>query len=109
MRIAQILVMVTGLMALTACNTMTEKHDLASACENGIQQLTTVLEQAQTKNPQDNRKLHRASLLLSAAQVQKEFAQYPKCVEKVQRAKQYIQLHRQPGSQPQLLTGMLSF
>lgn len=109
MRSVQRMVIVSSLMGLTACNSLSVKNDLASACETGIQQLTTVLEQAQTTSPPSNPKLHRASLLLSAAQVQQEFAQYPKCVEKVQRAKRYIKSYRQPDGQTHLLTGMLSF
>lgn len=108
MRTVKILFTAAVLAYLTGCNSMpAHNDDLAGVCAKGIQQLSSVLENATSEQP--NTKLHRASLLLSAAQVQQEFAQYPKCVEKIQRAKQYIKLYHEPGHNPRLLSGLLNF
>ena len=73
--------------ALSGCNTMQTNH-VASACEQGIESLNLHLSQRTHRIHQTN--LSRANSLLEAAQVQHQFAEYPGCVEKVERAQDYL-------------------
>lgn len=72
---------------LSGCNTLST-NDVAFACEQGIEQLNQHLNAGSHKVHQAN--LSRANSLLVAAQVQHQFAEYPGCVEKIQRAKDYL-------------------
>lgn len=73
--------------ALSGCNTM-PTNNVASACEQGIEKLSSHLNTKAYKVNQVN--LSRANSLLLAAQVQHQFAEYPGCVEKVKRAQDYL-------------------
>ena len=73
--------------ALSGCNTL-PTNSLASACEQGIEQLNAHLSTESYQVNQVN--LSRANSLLLAAQVQHQFAEYPGCVEKVKRAQDYL-------------------
>ena len=72
---------------LTGCNTM-QTNDVASACEQGIKSLNQHLSARSHTVQQTN--LSRANSLLTAAQVQLQFAEYPGCVDKVKRAQDYL-------------------
>lgn len=72
---------------LTGCNTM-QTNDVASACEQGIKSLNQHLNARSHTVQQTN--LSRANSLLTAAQVQHQFAEYPGCVDKVKRAQDYL-------------------
>ncbi len=74
---------------LSGCNTLQEKHsDIANACEQGIQQLGMRLKKHDLNIHQTS--LSRANSLLEAAQIQSQFAEYPGCLEKIQRAEDYL-------------------
>lgn len=73
--------------SLTGCNTM-QTNNVASACEQGIEKLYQHLN-AQTPNIHQTN-LSRANSLLEAAQVQQQFAEYIGCVNKVNRAQDYL-------------------
>jgi len=73
--------------ALSGCNTM-QTNDVASACEQGIEKLNLHLSARTHSVHQTN--LSRANSLLVAAQVQHQFAEYPGCIEKVNRAQDYL-------------------
>ena len=73
---------------LSGCNLMQTTDDVASACEQGIQSLNSHLSAPAQTIDQTN--LSRANSLLIAAQVQLQFAEYPGCVEKINRANQYL-------------------
>jgi len=72
---------------LSGCNTM-QTNEVASACEQGIENLNQHLSARTHSVHQTN--LSRANSLLVAAQVQHQFAEYPGCVEKVKRAQDYL-------------------
>lgn len=73
--------------SLSGCNTI-QTNDVASACEQGIEKLYQHLN-ARTPNIHQTN-LSRANSLLEAAQVQHQFAEYTGCVEKVNRAQDYL-------------------
>jgi hypothetical protein len=72
---------------LSGCNTL-QTNDIASACEQGIEGLDQRLNARTHAVHQTN--LSRANSLLIAAKVQLQFAEYPGCVEKVNRAQDYL-------------------
>lgn len=73
--------------SLSGCNTL-QTHEVASACEQGIESLNQRLNSRVHEVHQTN--VSRANSLLVAAQVQQQFAEYPGCVEKVKRAQDYL-------------------
>ena len=83
----------TALMALIAagslsgCNSM-QTMDVASGCEQGIQNLNQHLKNSSHRVSQTN--ISRANSLLVAAKVQLQFAEYPGCMDKVKRANDYL-------------------
>ena len=72
---------------LSGCNTL-QTNNIASACEQGIEGLDQRLNARTHAVHQTN--LSRANSLLIAAKVQHQFAEYPGCVEKVNRAQDYL-------------------
>ena len=72
---------------LSGCNTL-QTNNIASACEQGIEGLDQRLNARTHAVHQTN--LSRANSLLIAAKVQLQFAEYPGCVEKVNRAQDYL-------------------
>lgn len=73
--------------ALSGCNTI-PTNTAASACEQGIEKLSARL--SATSYQVNQVSISRANSLLLAAQVQHQFAEYPGCIEKVQRAQDYL-------------------
>lgn len=73
---------------LSGCNTM-QINPVAMNCEQGIKRLNRHLKASNIENIQQTN-LSRANSLLVAAQVQHQFAEYPGCVEKVNRAQEYL-------------------
>ncbi len=72
---------------LSGCNSM-QTHDVANACEQGINGLNQRLTAHSHTVHQTN--ISRANSLLVAAQVQHQFAEYSGCIEKVKRAQDYL-------------------
>ncbi|MDH5394963.1 MAG: hypothetical protein OEW97_01710 [Gammaproteobacteria bacterium] len=74
---------------LSGCNSIpVTTNKAAIACEQAISELNQNLNK---KGPDIHKlNINRANSLLIAAQVQHQFAEYSGCVEKVQRAKQYL-------------------
>lgn len=72
---------------LSGCNTL-QTNNIASACEQGIEGLDQRLNARTHAVHQTN--LSRANSLLIAAKIQHQFAEYPGCVEKVNRAQDYL-------------------
>ncbi len=66
------------------------ESDVGRQCADGLAQADAEFNQAQAKGPGDSITLIKASALLNAARVQKEFGKYPNCVKKVERARAYI-------------------
>jgi len=74
--------------SLSGCNVIAPKNHVATACEQGIESLNVRLSARNHNIHQAN--LSRANSLFEAAQIQQQFAEYPGCVEKVKRAKDYL-------------------
>lgn len=74
--------------SLSGCNVIAPTNQVAVACEQGIESLNAHLNARSHKVHQTN--ISRANSLLEAAQVQQQFAEYPGCLEKVKRAKDYL-------------------
>jgi len=76
---------------LSGCNTL-QTNKIASAasaaCEQGIEGLNQRLNADTQAIDQTN--ISRANSLLLAAKIQRQFAKYPGCVEKVNRAQDYL-------------------
>jgi len=72
---------------LSGCNTL-QTNNIASACEQGIEGLDQRLNARTHAVHQTN--LSRANSLLIAAKIQLQFAEYPGCMEKVNRAQDYL-------------------
>ncbi len=72
---------------LSGCNTL-QTNNIASACEQGIESLDQRLNARSHTVHQTN--LSRANSLLISAKIQQQFAEYPGCVEKVNRAQDYL-------------------
>ena len=66
----------------------------AKACENGISQAYAELERAKADGFGDAVDITKAGSLLSAAKIQEQFEKYPNCIDKVKRARYYIQKAR---------------
>lgn len=60
------------------------------ACSEGLEIANRELEQAKINNFSDTVALTKASSLLTAAAIQKQFEKYPNCINKVERARYYI-------------------
>lgn len=74
--------------SLSGCNTFSSNNTVADACSQGIAKLNKHLSAKKYNVHQAN--LSRANSLLQAAQVQQQFAEYPGCIEKIQRAQDYL-------------------
>lgn len=74
--------------SLSGCNTFSSNNKVAEACNQGIDKLSVRLSAKKYRIHQAN--LSRANSLLQAAQVQQQFAEYPGCIEKIQRAEDYL-------------------
>lgn len=74
--------------SLSGCNTFASNNKVADACNQGIAKLNKHLDAENYNIHQAN--ISRANSLLQAAQVQQQFAEYPGCIEKIQRARDYL-------------------
>lgn len=74
--------------SLSGCNSMKTIDNVASACEQGIENLNNRLRANSHAVHKIN--VSRANSLLVSAQVQYKFAEYPGCVDKVERAQDYL-------------------
>jgi len=83
-----ILFTLTMAVSLSGCSSTVPTNHVATACEQGIESLNLHLNAHHHKVHQAN--LSRANSLFEAAQIQQQFAEYPGCVEKVKRAKDYL-------------------
>lgn len=81
--------------AIAACAGPPDNPDLARQCENGLKIAYEELDYAKTKGFSGTVDWMKAGSLLSAAKIQEEFGKYPNCVDKVRRARYYIQQSQQ--------------
>ena len=76
---------------LAACPGPPRNPDLAEQCENGLEVAYQELDFAKARGFSGTVAWTQAASLLSAASVQKEFRKWPNCVDKVRRARYYIE------------------
>jgi len=76
---------------LAACPGPPKNSEAADQCDNGLKIAYDELDYAQAKGFSGTVDWTKAASLLSAASIQKEFGKYPNCIDKVQRARYYIE------------------
>lgn len=74
----------------SGCASTHPNPDAAKQCEEGIAAADAEFNQAQAEGFGAALEMMKASALINAARVQKEFGKYPNCVDKVERARAYI-------------------
>jgi len=89
--VAKITSVVAAALLVTACPGPPQDFELAEQCERGLDAAYDELDFAKAKGFGGTVDWTRAASLLSAASVQKEFGKYPNCVDKVRRARYYIE------------------
>jgi hypothetical protein len=78
------------LLAATAGCAGNPNSSLAAQCEDGLKVAYRELDFAKANGLDGTVEYSKAAGLLTAAKVQQEFGKYPNCIEKVQRAREYI-------------------
>ncbi len=76
---------------LAACSGPPKNIEAADQCSNGLDTAYDELDYAKAKGFSGTVDWTKAASLLSAASIQKEFGKYPNCIDKVQRARYYIE------------------
>ena len=83
---------ITGLAgAIAACAGAPRDPALAEQCQSGLKTAYQELDFAKAKGFDGTVDYTKAASLLSAASIQQEFGKYPNCVDKVKRARYYIE------------------
>lgn len=81
-------------LSLGACARMPHVSQ-AEACANGVDRAFAELGDAKANGFSGTVSWVKAASLLSAAKVQQQFEKYPNCIDKVNRAREYIRMARQ--------------
>lgn len=76
---------------LAACSGPPKDAEIANQCEDGLKVAYEELDYAKAKGFSGTVDWTKAASLLSAASIQNEFGKYPNCVDKVGRARYYIE------------------
>ena len=76
---------------IAACPGAPRDIELAKQCRSGLKVAYEELDFAKAKGFSGTVDWTKAASLLSAASIQQEFAKYPNCVDKVRRARYYIE------------------
>ncbi|MEE8309583.1 MAG: hypothetical protein V3R34_04220 [Hyphomicrobium sp.] len=90
-KIAGVAVVVGMAAAMSACPGQPRDSELAKRCHDGLEVAYEELDFAKTKGFGGTVDWTKAASLLSAASIQQEFNKYPNCVDKVRRARYYIE------------------
>jgi hypothetical protein len=77
--------------AIAACAGAPKDIELAKQCESGLKVAYEELDFAKANGFSGTVDWTKAASLLSAASIQQEFGKYPNCVDKVRRARYYIE------------------
>lgn len=78
-------------LVIAACPGPPRNTELAEQCERGLKVAYDELDFAKAKGFSGTVAWTQAASLLSAASIQQEFRKYPNCVDKVRRARYYIE------------------
>ena len=98
MRIATVSVLVLFVGAAAGCAGNPNSSE-AARCDNGLRVAYRELDFAKANGFGGTVEYSKAAGLLTAAKVQQQFGKYPNCIEKVQRAREYIVKSRQSRKQ----------
>lgn len=90
-RAARVAAIVVIAASIAACPGPPRDIELAEKCEQGLKVAYDELDFAEAKGFSGTVAWTQAASLLSAASIQKEFRKYPNCVDKVRRARYYIE------------------
>lgn len=90
---ASVLISAAFCLSLGACARMPHASQ-AGACANGLDRAFAELDDAKAKGFSGTVSWVKAASLLSAAKVQQQFEKYPNCVDKANRAREYIRMAR---------------
>ncbi|GMQ76923.1 MAG: hypothetical protein BMS9Abin01_2227 [Gammaproteobacteria bacterium] len=77
--------------AIAACPGAPRDIELARQCKSGLKVAYEELDFAKADGFSGTVNWTKAASLLSAASIQQEFGKYPNCVDKVRRARYYIE------------------
>ncbi len=77
--------------SISACPGPPRDPELAEQCERGLKVAYQELDFAKARGFGGTVAWTQAASLLSAASIQQEFRKYPNCVDKVKRARYYIE------------------
>ncbi len=80
---------------ITACPGAPKDIELAKQCRSGLEVAYEALDFAKARGFSGTLDWTKAASLLSAASIQQEFGKYPNCVDKVRRARYYIEQSQQ--------------
>lgn len=83
-----------SLAAILASCTGSDPQSQAPVCSNGLDRAYREFEQAEADGFGGAVGMTKAASLLAAAKVQQQFEEYTNCIEKVNRARQYIRQAR---------------
>lgn len=89
--ILAIVAVVAAAILLGACPGPPRDIELAEQCEKGLETAYEELDFAEAQGFGGTFDWTKAASLLSAASIQKEFNKFPNCVDKVHRARYYIE------------------
>ena len=76
--------------SVAACSGAPKDSGLAQQCEGGLKVAYEALDFAEAKGFGGTVGWTKAASLLAAASIQREFGKYPNCIDKVRRARYYI-------------------
>ena len=90
MKLTRILPMLATAALLGGCASTHPDSETAKQCDEALAQADAEYNQAQADGLGAAVEMVKASGLINAARVQKEFGKYPNCVDKIERARAYI-------------------
>ena len=77
--------------ALSGCAGAPRSQSQANECQHGLTQAYKELDAAKAKGFSGAADYTKAASLLTAAKIQQQFNKYPNCINKVKRARYYIE------------------
>ena len=90
-KLLRLFIIIGVVAAATSCSGAPKNPELAQRCAAGLDTAYKELDFAKAKGFGGTVDWTKAASLLSAASIQKEFGKYPNCVDKVRRARYYIE------------------
>ncbi len=92
---SSIIFLVVLALLLASCAGTTPKPRLANQCHQGLNAGFSELDLAKANGFSGSVSWAKAATLLSTAKIQQQFDKFPNCVNKIKRARYYIQVSQQ--------------